>query len=335
MDLNTYPDQNNKDISNKILEYKEYAINKITNTERKPNTLIDEIIKDNNILNLKSYQNFINNLINPNTKYTRLLLYHGVGAGKTISALSVAKKFNDIYKLNKTINNKEIGNIFVLGFTSEIFKRELLSNSYFGILKQEEIKEYKRAKENINSNLEQDIQYLKELKIKYNKRRKKNRFKFIGYKEFYNKLFILDNDKISSINNYKDYEIINNLKLGKIKINKELLLSFRNSLIICDECHNLYNSLEQNNWGLSIQIILDYYDNKSVEGYNSVRCLFLSATPLTNNPIEVISIVNLLSSKDKKIKKTDLFKKDKLVSNWRTVITTSIIGKISYLQNRD
>jgi superfamily II DNA or RNA helicase len=332
---NNYIKQNDPNIQTEILKYKEFLISKINiDTENsKEKTYIDEILDENNILNLTNYQNFVQNLINPNTEYNRLLLLYATGVGKSITALAVAKNFMDIYKINKSINNKETGNIFIMGFTSEIFKKELLNNEYFGILNREEIKEFQRVKSMVNTNIESDLQHLKELKIRYNKRIKKKNIKFIGYKEFYNKLFITENQ--DNLNNYKDYEIINNIKLGNIRINKELLLSFKNSLIICDECHNLYNSLEQNNWGISIQIILDYYDNKEVDGYNSVRCLFLSATPITNNPVEIVSIVNLLSNKNGKIKKKDLFIKDELTDNGINIINKSIVGKISYLQYKN
>jgi hypothetical protein len=44
--------------------------------------------------------------------------------------------------------------------------------------------------------------------------------------------------------------------------------------------------MEKNNWGLALQIILNYHD--------SCRALFLSATPLNNSSTEVIDLLNLL-----------------------------------------
>ena len=129
---NIYPDQNDKKIQSDILKYKEFAKNKIDidNEKEKKETYIDNILKEQNILNLSSYQNFISSFINPHTEYNRLLLLFGTGAGKTIGSLAVAKNFIEIYKKNKFINNQDIGNIFIMGFTSDIFKRELLNNEY-------------------------------------------------------------------------------------------------------------------------------------------------------------------------------------------------------------
>ena len=73
---------------------------------------------------------------------------------------------------------------------------------------------------------------------------------------------------------------------GKIVLNVQLLERFKNSLIICDEIHNTYNSLEKNNWGIAIQHILNYHQ--------SIRAVFLSATIINNYPSEIIDLLNLL-----------------------------------------
>lgn len=250
-------------------------------------------------------------------------------------ALSIANNFKELYEQQRKIlginqylkedkhgSQYSTGSIFIMGFTSEIFKKELLSSSYFGIVTENEINEYKK---------ENDKDKLKSLDIRYNKRINNSVYRFFGYKEFYNRLFISDN-KTKKIDSYNTHEIIKMINEKTIKINRELLQSFKNSLIICDECHNLYNSLEENNWGLSIQIVLDYYDNINK---GLVKCLFLSATPITNNPIEVISVLNLLSEVDNKVKKKDIFKGNQLKKYAELEIKNRLKGKISYIQSND
>lgn len=94
------------------------------------------------------------------------------------------------------------------------------------------------------------------------------------------------------------------MEKGEIQVNTTLLKQFENSLLICDEIHNTYNSMMKNNYGVAIQYVLDYTP--------SLRALFLSATVAYHSPTEVIDLMNLLLPKDKRIYKRDFFtaKKD-------------------------
>lgn len=289
------------------------------------NTEIDNRIIEYRKIILNSYQNFVNNFININTPYTRLLLMHGTGTGKTISALNIAQNFIEYYK---KLNNK-IGNVFILGFTKGIFKRELLRPE-FGIITKEEYDEFLKVKELVvSNNLKKDIEYLKEIKNKFNRKISKYNIEFYGYKEFVNRLFIIQNSEIK-LTNLNETEILQYLKNSKIKLNEELLNSFKNSLLICDEIHNVYNSLSPNNWGIAIQIVLDYHSQYG----NTLRSLFLSATPINNHYIETISILNLLLDYDKKIHKNELFdKNNNFLPNSEELIKNLSINKISYIQD--
>ena len=102
-------------------------------------------------------------------------------------------------------------------------------------------------------------------------------------------------------------EIIASLKDGSIKLNQTLLTRFKNSMLICDEIHDTYNSLKKNNWGIAIQIIMYYYPN--------LKTLFLSATPINNDPSEIVDICNYKNPVEKRVYKKDLFKDKKLLPN--------------------
>lgn len=291
------------------------------------NTDIDEKINKSNILILNSYQTFIENFLNINTPYTRLLLVHQTGVGKTLTSLKIAYNFINYY--NKV--DKDFGNIIILGFTKNIFKKELLRPE-FGIITQNELNELIKVKQLVSQyNLQRDIEYLKELRNKYNRRILKKNIKFYGYKEFVGKLFKLseldDNIKLTDL---KEHEILKYLKENKIKLNEEILSSFKNSLLICDEIHNVYNSLAPNNWGVALQIILDFHSQYG----NTLRSIFLSATPINNHYIEIVNLINLLTNYDKKIHKSDLFNSNnKFLHNSLDKIKNSIINKVSYIKD--
>ena len=193
----SYLEIENKDFYNDINLRKEFIENNIIeNNIIENNTYIDSIIKDNNKLILNNYQKFITNFINPNTKYDKLLLIHSTGVGKTITSISTAINFINIYKEERnkrTTENEHSGMIYIIGFTKSIFKKELLTRPEFGIITKEELENMKNLKKQIAKyNLEKDISTLKELNMRYSSRLKSKKgngyFKFIGYKKLVNNL---------------------------------------------------------------------------------------------------------------------------------------------------
>ncbi len=331
----SYLEINDNKFEEDLLKRKEFIENEYK--KNKYTLAIDEEIKQNNILQLTNYQKFVTNFINPNTKYDRLLLIHSTGVGKTITALSTAINFINLYKEEKLIDNKSEGMIYIIGFTKNVFKKELFNRKEFGIVTDEEIAEMVEYKNNIlKFNQESDIIRLKELKMKYSRRLTSRRgngyFEFIGYKELVNKLIIKNQLDIKlQLNNIKTEKELNYLiNQGIITLNIEFLEKFNKSLIICDEIHNVYNSLYTNNWGLCLSIIFNYYKSKK-----SLKVLLLSATPINNNPIEIISLINLLNG-DVELTKKDLFDKDNnLKPESYKLINKYIKGKISYLKDMD
>lgn len=323
---------------NDINHRKEFIENLIDYSKLEDNYYIDNLIRDNNKLILNNYQRFITNFINPNTKYDKLLLVHSTGVGKTITSLSVAINFINIFKQNKSIDKTQnTGMVYIIGFTKSVFKKELFSRPEFGIVNQQEIDEMTKIKNNISKyNLDKDIQLLKELKIRFSHRLKSKKgngyFEFIGYKELVNKLIIkTDINDTMQLSDIKDetqlqYLLDNNI----IKLNIQFLEIFTNSLVICDEIHNVYNSLNINNWGLCLRVIFKYHSKN-----NSIRVLLLSATPINNKPIEIVNLLNLLNTHIL-IDKNDIFDKtDKILKNGYNLIKKYITGKISYLKDMD
>ena len=138
----SYIEINNNNFYNDINNRKEFIENIIDDKSKNTNYYIDNIIKDNNKIILNNYQKFITNFINPNTKFNTLLLVHSTGTGKTITSISTAINFINIYKEERQLKNTandQSGMIYIIGFTKNIFKRELLTRPEFGIVTKEEI----------------------------------------------------------------------------------------------------------------------------------------------------------------------------------------------------
>ena len=95
--------------------------------EAKKEYLIENNGKSNPSLQLQ--QQLITNYINLDTPYRGLLLYHGLGSGKTISSIAVAEGISSFNNNNNTSNNSNRPEIIVIGplqlsvnFTNEIRK---------------------------------------------------------------------------------------------------------------------------------------------------------------------------------------------------------------------
>lgn len=333
----SYIEVDNENFYKDITSRKEFIENVLNEDTKKTNHYIDELIKDNNRLILNNYQKFITNFINPNTKYNSLLLVHSTGVGKTITSISTAINFINIYKeeIQKKIIGGNAGMVYIIGFTKNIFKRELLNRPEFGIITKEEIENVNTLKKQIAKyNLDRDKMALRDLKIRYSIRLKSKKgngfFKFIGYKKLVNniitKIDLSYKLQISEIKTEEELQTYIDKKI--IKINYSYIKEFANSLIICDEIHNVYNSLDINNWGMCLKLIFDFFKKT-----NELRVLLLSATPINNKPVEIISLLELLNS-DIKIKKGDIFdKNNNITQKGSEIIKKYITGKISYLKD--
>lgn len=337
-----YLEIENKDFYNDINKRKEFLENILQDKSKtslnNKDLYVDTIIKESNKLILNNYQQFITNFLNPNTKFNILLLCHSTGTGKTITSISTAINFINIYKEEKRkkfIEDETSGMIYIIGFTKNIFKRELLTRPEFGIVTKQEITNMENIKKQIAKyNLDKDIASLKELNIRYSSRLKSKKgngfFKFIGYKKLVNNLIrkIDINYKLNISDIKTEDELQTYIDKKIIEINYSFIEIFNKSLIICDEIHNVYNSTYINNWGMCLKLIFNHYKLSK-----SIRVLLLSATPINNKPIEIISLLELLNT-NVIINKKDIFdNNNNIIPNGYEIIKKYTLGKISYLKD--
>lgn len=289
--------------------------------------LENELRKGNNI-QLYSYQQFVRNFMNINTPYNRLLMNHSTGSGKTIGAIAIAMEFISYFRKEQLMgaDKSRIGSVFIIAFDGprRAFTKELLTYPEFGIVSREEILKWNKLQEHAELTRDtQDINnandFRNRLKRKISNRKGNGFFEFMGYKRLVNRLFISP----ESLMNLSEEEIIKKLKSGKIKYNKKFLDQFKNSLVICDEIHNVYNSLQKNNWGIAIQTILDYH--------NSISAVFMSATPINNNPSEIVDLLNLLLPSEQRLTKGKLFNNNEIKQTTLDEIKKLSRGRVSYL----
>ena len=308
---------------NKKWEHKPSIINDFI-----PRFLLEDSLRQGVQLKPHSYQRFIETFFNPNTPYKKLLLLWDTGTGKTVGSLLAAMRFINNYRLEFESGHQEIGSVFIIGFAEKVFKNDLLRFTEFGFLnKEEKIKLDQLKKTAIHgTKTEEEIyhKFLHRILKRLTNRKGNGFFKFYGYKAFVNRIFIPEPGV--DLNSLSEEDIRRAIKDKKIKYDETLLAEFKNSLMICDEIHNVYNSIEKNNWGIAVQSVLD--------SEPTCRAIFMSATPINNSPTEIVDILNLLLPKDGRLTKEVFFKNDKeLKAGALNEIANYCKGRVSFLKD--
>jgi hypothetical protein len=285
-----------------------------------------------------SNQLLIGNLMNPNTKIKRLLLKWSTGIGKTIGALLVAVSMEKLYnKIQEAtgILVEKLPNIFVIGNTRERVIDDLLKFPEFGFVSSKEFERQQELNKQALIGGSQEIAIAKDhyimLKRRVTNKQRGGFFRFFGYQELVNRIFGISKDDTSTSDLIAlayngDKKIMNdNIKKlladGKITLNKYLLDEFKNSLVIVDEFHNVYNSKQVNSWGSTLFYILDNVEN--------IRSIFMTATPATNNVSEYITVMNFLTESN------EMERLPKNATVTPDEIRKRMTGRVSFLQDSD
>lgn len=331
--------------SSKLLKRKEfYYLRNDSKVDFRFKADIYGILKDMGLI-LQPYQLFSSSFINPTTDYDRILLEYQTGTGKTITAAVIAQNFIKVYEhiYNQQIQNvgtskveldKSTPTVFVFGFsgTKTAFQRDLLNYTEFGFVTQSELEQLNELKSKSREN-PADAKWYQDFKMKLRKRitskDKGGFYKFYGYKEFVNRLFksdevdLVDVAQAAAKSGKNVKEMVDEyIQQGKVQINEQLLDRFKNSLVICDEVHNIYNMQKLNNYGFAIQYVLDHHP--------SARAVLLSATPINNSSTEIVDLLNLLGIK---VDKKELFAGSKLLPGALEKIGKLSVGKVSFVQS--
>ena len=244
---------------------------------------------------LLPHQIFVKNFLSLETPYNSLLLYHGLGTGKTCSAIGIAEEMRNYMKqvhLNQRIMIIASPNV-QSNFRLQLFDDRKLKfengvwnlNTCVGNSLLNEVNPSKT----LNLTKEKLVAQINQLINQY--------YIFMGYRELGN--FIKKKIQVPSEGLTMDQQ--KNIELQKIK------QVFNNRLIIVDEIHNL-RILQENKESKKTANLLLQVCQKA----ENIRLLMLSATPMYNSYKEIIWLTNLLNTVDKRstIKEEQVFTKE-------------------------
>ena len=257
-----YPEYNNSEFNMDISKKLEFNANKLYYNE--------QTTCGKNNFELGNHQRLLYNFMNKNTPYKSLLIFHGVGVGKTCTAVKISESFRDIHA-------KENNRIIVLrkgglgeGWKRTIFDPKMGDNQCSGHEFLDLINETKGFEKRDDKSIKRDVNKLI-----------RRFYEFYAYREFSNSI-----NKMTK--KCKDEDEEKNI----------IKHHFSNRLLIVDEYHNLRddgsNSKEENDEQKkalkNLLKIVKYADN--------LRLVLLTATPMYNMSDEIFNLLNILLLND-------------------------------------
>jgi len=313
-----YPSLDDPLFNVKIAEKKEFNDTKYDGT-------IYGIEEYSNILSRAEFellpqQAFVRNFLSFQTPYNSLLLFHGLGSGKTCSAIGVCEEMRE-YLRQMGINKKII--IVASPNVQDNFKVQLFDERKLklvdgnwtmkGCLGNKLLKEINPTRMK-GLTKEKVIQLIKNLI--------RTSYSFQGYIQFSNYISTVAGNSDDSMDN-------------KIR---NLQQVFSDSLIVIDEVHNIRISDDNENKNVAKNLMF------LVSVVNNLRLLLLSATPMFNSYKEIVWLLNLMNMNDKRgivsvsdiFTKTGEFRKDENGKDiGRELLIRKATGYVSYVRGEN
>ena len=278
---NLYPELDDPNFSLKIAAKKEFNNSKMnhkiyTDIEDFKNHADSVCFQDYEIA---QHQKFVKNFISFQTPYNSLLLFHGLGSGKTCSAIGVSeqiRKYMGQMGFNKRIIVVASPNV-QKNFKLQLFDEKKLEEKN-GIFSLNNCTGDKILKE-VNPTYSKGLTRSDIVRMINNLISKK--YVFMGYTQFSNYI----DKKLEVPSSSKNKEKL------RLKLLKE---TFDNRLVIIDEVHNIRLSNDNKLKKISSSLF------KIASNSENFKMLLLSATPLYNNYKEIVWLLNLMNANDKR-----------------------------------
>ena len=300
-DYEYYPDIYDKHFIQKITSKKEFYLHRLKNEKK---TLED--LCDQSFFELQSHQYFLKNLISTNTGYNGILIFHGVGVGKTCSGVSIAENFKDIYGLDENKIMILSSSNIQIGWRNTIYNPRVGGNQC--------------TSDTYHIEDEKNIDIDRE-----SKRIVKKYYSFYGYASFANMIKKLIDRNTSMIDDSE-------LRMKReIEILKE---TFSNRILIIDEVHNIRNDTDG---GKKLDRDTLIYIEKMIRYSDNLKLILLTANPMFNHSNEILWILNLLLLNDNRelINEKTVFQNDKLSESGKNTLKEKSMGYISYLRGEN
>ncbi len=251
-------------------------------------------------MELSPHQIFVRNFLSVETPYKGLLLYHGLGSGKTCSAITICEE----YRLQNTNYNKDHKILVIASknvqdnFRVQLFderKLELINGLWniTGCVSQSLANE-------VNPTFMKNIkksQMIRQINVLIDKH-----YQFLGYRQFGNMVA----RKLELLRKQTKIDP----KSFKVKEKQVLKQMFSNRLIVIDEVQNIRtNKGKEDMESIDVDEKVFQLLMSIVKRAVNLKLVLMSATPMYDSYEEILSIINLLNANDGRslISRSDIF----------------------------
>jgi hypothetical protein len=293
----------------------------------------DDIAKN---FEITPVQRFVASFMHPRTPYNGVLLYHGVGVGKTCAAIQAAEAYLDIYSTRKVI-------IVAPKNIQEGFKRTIFNiddvNTGTGSMPN-------------TSNQCTGTTYLKLTGTLYERDKKviqnlvakavAQRYEFYGYIRFANEI-------AKTLKRAQQRRLSDEYTLAHAEAD-ELRERFGYRMLIIDEAHNVrdvstgtgaddedIDTLEDKETEAGGKVLTSKL-RRLVEDVEGIKLMLMTATPMFNSVREIVFLLNLLLLNDKKITIRDdqVFERDgKLKPTAESILAPLANAYVSFMRGEN
>jgi len=312
-----YPHLDDPNLQQKISIKKEFRLYKYDGTIEDIETKANQMCKRNKVFELSPHQEFIKRFISFQTPYNGILLFHGLGSGKTCSAIGITEairghsKYVSNFKKILIIASPNVQENFRLQLFNPS-KLEKINNSWnlSGCLGNSFIQELNVYQIN-NLSKEELTGKITKIINKY--------YEFLGYIEFANRI-----DRLY-------------LHKGEVNIRlaqQKLKAAFEGSLLVIDEIHNIRQSGDTDKGDKKAASSLF----KLVTFVKHLKIIFLTGTPMYNDPKEILYILNILNINDNRSPITikEIFdKNDEFTEDGEELFKMKANGYVSYVRGEN
>lgn len=316
-DLN-YPTYYDPNFSQKIFKKAEFYQNKLNKI--KPED-VDKIVEErkSDIISLAQHQRFLKNFMANSTPYRGVLIFHGLGVGKTCASIAIAETLRP----HITDNNQKIIIISKSHFDrSTIFNIERLKKGINQCAGDTFINDLNNP-QLVSKCQSGNAEACKIIKYKVDKL-VKNTYNFFGSLEWA-KHVIRDLQKtIRGVPEHKQQEV----EAARIK------KLYSNTVMIIDEVHNIKDKEAGENKSKFVPPVL----MKVLKYAENLRLVLLTGTPMFNEPADLISILNYLLINDKRpiLRESDIFKSDgSFTKDGKEMLINYSRGYVSFMRSEN
>ena len=337
-----YPTYEDEDFNKKIFQKKEFndLMVKESPLIKNSNEFIDKCnettsTEEDKMFKLSNYQRFVRNYLSFQTPYNSLLLYHGLGTGKTCSSILIAEEMRQYIRL-LGMSTRRIIYVVSNDNVQKNFMAQLFSSNKIHwidnkltmatCIGDKIIKEFFEHIKKPNYYDDQDVEQRENVKrkfISYYEDNIKPAYHFMNYgkipsdkyKLYANKLFIID-----EVHNIKDKGNVSNDTPKKPKLKKSEVYTINVDGNRYADCEFIVKNKSTDTYGKNTyrfktsdgtfldvginSIIFETTESRSkklqnfIRNVDNLKLLFLSATPMFDNYQEIATIINFMRMND-------------------------------------